>query len=146
MELYKLGEKGDKTIRIFESDEKKNLDNETPSFQLIEPSTQKCLNLDKHVIYDFDTWEMEDSCLIASVVENSYYIHNLDTQTGEMSLIKHEKISLQLAPEKVHSKSNFYSSLKQVNFNDQDAFYILKFAEFFSNEEEVKFSIKLLFM
>ena len=105
MDLYKLGEKGDKTIRIFESSEKKTLDNAVPSFQLIQPSTQKFLSLDKHVIYDFDTWEMEDSCLIASVVENSYYIHNLDTQTGEMSLIKHEKISLQLAPEKVYSKT-----------------------------------------
>jgi hypothetical protein len=43
--------------------------------------------------------------MIASIVENSYYLHCLDTQTGKMDVIKQEKIELTLAVEKVMIKS-----------------------------------------
>lgn len=44
---------------------------------------------------------MENQCLIASIVENAYYVHCLNTQSGELELVKQEKIELYLAVERV---------------------------------------------
>lgn len=44
---------------------------------------------------------MDGDCLIASVADNSYYLHCLDTKKNSMDLIKQEKVELVVSPPKV---------------------------------------------
>jgi len=67
------------------------------------PSTQNFIKFDKKEIkiYDFDIFEMEGQSMIATIVENTYYLHCLNTDSGDIDLIKQEKIDLVLDKKRV---------------------------------------------
>lgn len=86
--------KSDKADKISEGKNKS-------AFKPLVPSTQNFVNFDKKVIYDFDVFEMEGQTLIATIVDNAYYLHCLNTDSGSIDLIKQEKIELVLSTERV---------------------------------------------
>jgi len=108
--------------------------NENPNieFPVLTPLTQKHLDFNKKTIYDFDLYEMDGQCLIASVVDNSYYLHCFDMKKNSMDLIKQEKVELTVSDAKD-------------NFNEEDSFYNIRFAEYYPNEEKNDIKLFLVF-
>lgn len=80
---------------------KPNNENPDVEFPLLTPTTQKYVDFNKKTVYDFDLWEMDGQCLIASVAENSYSLHCLDTKKNNIEEIKREKIELVVSPPNV---------------------------------------------
>jgi len=83
--------------------DKINEESQKSEFLNLVPSTQNFIKFDKKEIkiYDFDIFEMEGQSMIATIVENTYYLHCLNTDSGDIDLIKQEKIDLVLDKKRV---------------------------------------------